>query len=238
MTAGRIGAHCALVLALSLAGARVHAQADDFEDEYADEIVVRDPLQPLNRGIYHVNDKLYFWIMKPVATGYAKVLPEPARQGVRNMFANVAMPGRFVGCVLQGRFRDSGAELGRFGINTTVGLLGWRDAALDKWGIAARREDTGQVLGAWGLGSGISLTLPVFGPSNLRDAAGLVGDMFLDPVHYVGNVWIRAGLNAGKSVNGLSLRPGEYEKTKAAALDHYVSLRDMYEQYRDRQIAE
>jgi phospholipid-binding lipoprotein MlaA len=211
---------------------------EDFEDEYADAPRVADPLEPLNRGIYHVNDKIYFWVLKPLATGYEWIVPTQVRLGIRNMFDNVAMPKRCVNCLLQGRLKDSGSELARFGINTTVGVLGWRDAAADKWGMEAQREDTGQTFGRWGLGSGLHLTLPFFGPSNARDSIGLVGDIFLDPIHYAPQFWVRYGLNAEKQINNASLALGEYEKSKEASLDHYVSLRDMYEQYREQQIRE
>ena len=227
-----------LFLVCAFAGAGLRAQVDDFEDEYADEVEVPDPLEPMNRGIYHFNDKLYFWVLRPLAKGYGAVLPKPVRQGVRNVFDNASMPGRFVNCVLQGRLRDSGGELARFGINTTVGILGWRDSALDKWEIKRHGEDTGQTLGAWGIGPGLSLTLPLIGPTNARDSVGLVGDVFLDPVRYIPQYWTRLGINAGKQVNRVSLSLGEYEKSKAAALDHYVSLRDIYQQYRERKIAE
>jgi phospholipid-binding lipoprotein MlaA len=219
---------------VAVPGAR--AQNLDFEDEYADEPATPDPLEPLNRAIYHVNDKLYFWVMKPVATGYEKVLPTPVRSGIRNVFDNVGMPKRFVNCLLQGRLRASGSELARFGLNSTIGILGWRDVAGDKWKLKEHSEDTGQTFGVWGAGPGIYLTLPIFGPSNARDAIGLVGDVFLDPIHYLPHFWVRASLNVEKRVNGLSFALGEYERGKAAALDHYVALRDMYRQYRERQI--
>jgi phospholipid-binding lipoprotein MlaA len=212
------------------------AQELSFEDEYADEPATPDPLEPLNRVIYHVNDKLYFWIMKPVTTGYEKVMPNPVRSGLRNMFDNVGMPKRFVNCVLQGRVRASGSELARFGINSTIGILGWRDVAGDKWKLKEHVEDTGQTFGVWGVGPGICVTLPIFGPSNARDAVGLVGDVFLDPIHYLPHFWLRTSLNVEKRVNGLSFALGEYERGKATALDHYVSLRDMYQQYRERQV--
>jgi len=222
---------------LALPGA-IGQDISEFEDEYADQVQIADPLQPFNRVIYAVNDKLYFWLMKPLALGYEAVVPMPARQGIHSMFDNVAMPKRFANCLLQGRFHDGGTELARFGLNSTVGLLGWRDVATKKWSIKQHSEDTGQSFGVWGIGRGISLTLPVFGPSNARDAVGLVGDVFLDPIHYLSGTWVRVGLNAEKRVNNLSLMLGEYEKTKASALDHYLSLRDMYEQYRRRQVAE
>jgi len=211
---------------------------DEFEAEYADRATIADPLEPLNRVFYTVNDKLYFWLMKPLATGYEKVVPEPARLGIRNVFDNVAMPKRFVNCLLQGKVKKSGHELGRFGLNSTFGILGWNDVAGKCPGIKRQDEDTGQTLGVWGMGGMISLTLPVFGPSNVRDTVGLVGDSVLDPLSYIPNLWVRVGLNAEKRVNNLSLALGEYERTKAGTIDHYLSLRDMYEQFRDRKIAE
>ncbi|MDX9981159.1 MAG: VacJ family lipoprotein [Lentisphaeria bacterium] len=220
------------------AGGQEAGLADEFEAEYADQVMIADPLEPLNRVFYTVNDKLYFWLMKPLATGYEKIVPEPGRLGIRNMFDNVAMPKRFVNCLLQGKMKESGRELGRFGINSTVGILGWNDPAAERWEIKPQAEDTGQTLGVWGMDGMMSLTLPVFGPSNVRDTVGFVGDFFLDPLSYLPNLWVRAGLNAEKRVNNLSLALGEYEKTKDNALDHYLSLRNMYEQYRDRKIGE
>lgn len=211
---------------------------DEFEAEYADRVTIADPLEPLNRVFYTVNDKLYFWLMKPLATGYEKIVPEPGRLGIRNMFDNVGMPKRFVNCVLQGKVKESGRELGRFGLNSTFGFLGWNDVAGKCLDIKRQDEDTGQTLGVWGMDGMMSLTLPVFGPSNVRDTVGLVGDSILDPLSYIPNLWVRLGLNAEKRVNNLSLALGEYEKTKVGAIDHYLALRNMYEQYRDRKIGE
>jgi phospholipid-binding lipoprotein MlaA len=233
----QIAALAAVVFSVQ-AGAQAVDLLAEFEAEYEDRGTIADPVEPLNRVFYTINDKLYFWLMKPVSTGYEWAIPEPAREGIRNVFANVAMPKRFVNCVLQGKMKESGHELSRFGINTTVGILGWNDPAADRWEIKAQEEDTGQTLGAWGMDGMMSITLPLFGPSNVRDTVGIVGDFFLDPVSYLPNLWVRAGLNAEKRVNNLSLALGEYEKTKADSLDHYLSLRDMYEQYRDQKIEE
>lgn len=230
-------AACALAMALGIHAAGAD-DFQDFEDEYAERPLIADPLQPLNRVFYTFNDRLYFWVMKPVATGYAKVVPLPARQGVRNVFDNVGMPRRFVNCLLQGKLRRGGDELGRFWVNSTFGILGWRDVAKERWEIERQNEDTGQTLGVWGMPGIISLTLPVFGPSNVRDTVGRAGDMFLDPISYITHTWTRAGLNAERQINNTSLVLGEYERGKANALDHYLSLRDMYEQYRNRQIEE
>ena len=207
-----------------------------FDDDEA-AMAVDDPIEPFNRAVYHVNDKLYFWVLKPVATGYKAVVPEVARTGIGNAFDNLGMPRRSVNCLLQGRFTDSFTEASRFVINSSIGLLGVWDPAEVWWEIAQVDEDFGQTLGVHGVGSGIYLTLPVFGPSNCRDAVGLVADAFLDPINYViSDAVPRLAVKAEDKVNSTSFRLGDYEKSKETALDHYVSLRESYTQYRDEQI--
>jgi phospholipid-binding lipoprotein MlaA len=105
---------------------------NDLDDEYEDEEdleEIADPIEPFNRAIFHLNDKLYFWLLRPTASGYTYVVPKGARFGIFNFFSNIAMPIRALNCVLQGKFRGFGIELLRFTINTTAGILGFRDAA-------------------------------------------------------------------------------------------------------------
>jgi phospholipid-binding lipoprotein MlaA len=206
----------------------------DDEDATAS---VRDPIRPVNRGLYTVNDRLYFWVLKPVSTGYAKVVPGKVREGIGRMFVNLGMPRRGVNCLLQGKLKGAGTEVGRFAVNTTAGVLGFWDIADSRCGLDAYDEDFGQTLGRYGVGYGCFVTLPVFGPSNPRDTVGLVADAFLDPLNYlVGSLPARVGIKAGDRVNDTSLHPGEYEKSKETALDHYVWLRESYTQHRDEQI--
>ena len=215
---------------------------DDFdllEDELTEQMVeVADPLEPLNRMMYHVNDTLYFWVLKPVAQTYKAVAPKPVRTGVRNFFQNLTTPVRFVSCVLQGKNKSAGTELRRFALNTTTGVLGIGDPAKDKWGLEPADEDLGQTLGKWGLGNGVYIVLPLFGPSTLRDSVGLVGDQFLNPVRYVEPTETSIGISAGKMTNENSFRIGEYEDFKSAALEPYVAMREAYIQYRNKQIKE
>jgi phospholipid-binding lipoprotein MlaA len=198
---------------------------------------VRDPLRPFNVSMYHVNDKLYFWVLKPVARGYRAVLPEGVREGVRNMFHNLGAPKRIVNCLLQGKFKGSADECSRFLINSTVGVLGYRDAAFESFQIREWDEDLGQTLGTYGVGYGIYLNWPVLGPSNPRDTVGFVGDMFLDPLNYLlEDLALRLGVSAGRQVNNTSLRIGVYEENKELALDHYIWMRETYTQYRENLI--
>jgi phospholipid-binding lipoprotein MlaA len=206
-------------------------------DDESSTATVRDPLKLVNRGVYTLNDRLYFWVLKPAARGYAWAVPESARQGIDRAFKNLAMPRRGVNCILQGKAKAAATEVGRFLVNTTAGCLGFMDIAESRCGWQAYNEDFGQTLGRYGVGYGCYLNLPVFGPSNPRDTVGLVADMFLDPLTYLlHDLPVRVAVKAGGEVNWTSLHVGEYEKSKETALDHYVFLRETYTQYRTEQI--
>jgi len=199
----------------------------------ATPIMVSDPLEPVNRAFFQFNDKLYFWVLKPVAKGYTYVVPQPARRGVNNFFSNVATPIRLVNCALQAEFKGAWVEIERFAINTTVGVAGFGDPARNWWNLQKHAADLGQTLGRYGLGPSIYINWPIIGPSCVRDTVGYVGDLFLDPVNYVvPQLDYNLGIKAYDTVNGTSLRPGDYEDFKNAAIDPYVALRDAYYQYR------
>lgn len=197
---------------------------------------MRDPLKPMNVVFYHVNDKLYFWVLKPVAQGYGYVVPETGRVWVRNFFSNVAMPIRCVNSTLQMNFKGAGTELARFGINTTVGVLGFGDPAASRWDIEPCDEDFGLTLGSYGVHPWIYICWPIFGPSNPRDTVGLVADHFLAPSTWLLDMPTGLAVNAYDRVNKTSLRIGEYEDFKDAAIDPYVAMRNAYYQYREKRI--
>lgn len=202
-------------------------EGDAPAEETGEVRPIPDPLEPVNRAFFHFNDKLYFWVFKPVSQGYGWLVPRPARRGVRNFFSNLATPVRTVNCLLQGDLKGTGTELGRFGINTTLGVLGFGDPARGWWDIRRRNEDFGQTLGVYGLGPGIYFNWPIFGPSSLpRGTVGMVADAALDPATYV------PGLTIYERVNSTSLQLGDYEDLKEAALDAYLALRNAYHQNR------
>jgi phospholipid-binding lipoprotein MlaA len=213
---------------------------DFLEEELAEKTLeVPDPLEPLNRLMFGVNDTLHFWLLEPCANVCKEVVPEPARLGIRNFFSNLTTPVRYVSCLLQGKGDAAGTELDRFLINTTVGILGFGDPAQDQYGVEPpAREDLGQTLAVHGLDNGFYLVLPLLGPSTLRDSAGLVGGMFLNPVFYVEPAETAISISAGKNINERSFHIGEYENFKTAAVDPYVAMRQAYIQYRDKQIQE
>ncbi len=117
---------------------------------------VKDSVQPLNRAFFTFNDKLYYWFFRPLSKGYETVVPEKARLGVRNFFTNVRTPGRFVNCVLQGKFKGAGSELLRLVINSTIGGAGFSDPASKYFKLDMYDEDFGQNLGTYNVGTGIS----------------------------------------------------------------------------------
>lgn len=197
---------------------------------------VFDPLSGYNRFMTGVNDRLYFWLLKPVATGYAKVVPPVARRSVHRFFKNLGYPVRLVNNVLQLKFKRAGVETARFVVNTTLGAAGLADPARWWMDLEAWPEDFGQTLGRYGLGGGFHLVLPVMGPSNLRDALAMVPDAFLDPVNYVEPTEASIGITAYERINNTSLHLGEYEKLKQDAIDWYVFLRNAYEQNRQKEI--
>jgi phospholipid-binding lipoprotein MlaA len=213
---------------------------DVFLDEEPEEEALRvsDPLQPWNRAMFQFNDKLYFWLLKPVAKGYKAVVPRPVRSGVRNFFHNITAPLRIVSALLQGKGRKASAELTGFLINTTVGILGFGDPAKSWPELDSSEEDLGQTLATYGVGNGWYIVWPFLGPSTVRDTVGMVGDWFLDPTKYVDPLEASLEIWIVESVNDTSFRIGDYESLKEAAIDPYISLRNAYIQNRKKKVEE
>lgn len=213
---------------------------EDFDDQFDNEpdIVISDPLEPVNRFFFHFNDKLYFWALKPVARAYGAVIPQDFRICIRNAFHNILFPVRFVNNMLQGKFKNAGIELSRFCINTTAGVAGLGDPAKDVFHLTIKDEDLGQTFGYWGIGNGIYFCWPVLGPSTARDTLGLFGDSYLSPLAVVMENDQEAGLAlyGVQQVNNTSLVLGDYESFKESSFDPYISLRDAYIQHRRSKI--
>ncbi|PKN70751.1 MAG: VacJ family lipoprotein [Deltaproteobacteria bacterium HGW-Deltaproteobacteria-12] len=210
-------------------------EIDEIKD--GETVTIADPLEPFNRAMHHFNDKLYFWLLKPVAQGYKKVVPEPARVSVDNFFFNLGFPARFLNCLLQADFRGAATEFGRFSINTIWGIGGLMDPAAGK-DLDLRKQDTdlGLTLAYYGVGHGFYLVWPVFGPSSPRDSLTILSDYFLYPVSYLDPWYYGLGTKSLQIVNGTSLRIGDYESLKDAAIDPYVAFRDAYLQYRLKKV--
>lgn len=191
----------------------------------------RDPAEGFNRGVFAFNEGLDKAVVRPVAVAYDAVLPTQVRTGVTNVFDNVADVFIAVNNLLQGKPADAVTDAARFVFNTTFGVLGIFDVAT--WmGLEKHDEDFGQTFGRWGADPGPYLVLPVFGPRNVRDGAGLVLDMAVDPVGNVESIPTRNSLTAIRLVNTrANLLPAD-QVIEAAALDKYSYLRDAYLQRR------
>jgi phospholipid-binding lipoprotein MlaA len=217
------------------------AEDDDlpFMDDDDTVLDVYDPLEKVNRGIFWFNDKMYFYVVKPLARGF-RYVPEPWRVSLKNFFNNLRAPVTIINATLQGKFADAGNELTRFATNTTLGIGGLFDPSKEHFGIKPKDEDTGQTLGYYGVGPGPYLVLPFLGPSNLRDGIGLLADKRMDLAYYIWgkdkNNYDYLGIVALKVINNLSLDKDTYEGIKKDALDPYLFVRDAYAQYRQNQI--
>jgi phospholipid-binding lipoprotein MlaA len=201
---------------------------------------IADPLESWNRAIYHFNDKVYFWALKPAAQGYKYVFPEGIRGLVSNFYQNVRAPIRIVNNLLQGELGYAGIELAKLFINSTVGVGGLRNCATECFNIKGRDTDFGQTLGKYGMGHGFYLVWPFLGASSARDSVGWGVDWSLKPTTYLGgSEWINpenVGLYVHEAVNTTSFRLGDYETLKEAAIDPYLAIRDAYIQYREKML--
>ena len=200
---------------------------------------INDPLEPLNRAVFAINQTLDGLILRPLAILYTSALPEFARKGIRNFFQNLETPILLANDLMQGDINAAQVTSIRFAINSTVGFLGFLDPAANM-GYPRRDEDFGQTLGKWGIGPGIYIVLPILGPSSLRDSLGLGVDQLLDPflIHTSSSnlKWVsttRAGIR-GIDARGRHL--DVLDKLERTSIDYYATLRSLYMQRRESQI--
>jgi phospholipid-binding lipoprotein MlaA len=190
----------------------------------------QDPWESWNRGVYRVNTALDNAVAKPIAKGYVKVVPSPLRTGVSNFIANLNTPSVMINDALQGKLKAAGNDLGRFLLNSTLGLGGLLDPATPA-GLDRNDEDFGQTLGKWGVHSGPFLELPLLGPSDVRDGPAKVVDAYMRPQAYLKSatarysIWGVTLLDARASL--LSL-----DETLKHVYDPYAFIRDAYLQHR------
>lgn len=212
-------------LALSLAGCASTQKTASNPD---------DPLEPVNRVIYSVNDNLDRYFLKPVATGYKTVLPQFVRTGVTNFFSNLNDVVVAVNNLLQGKLNNAAQDATRLAVNSTVGIGGVFDVA-KTMGLPKHDEDFGQTLGWWGVGPGPYLQIPLMGPSDMRDAVGRVADYEADPIRWGlrHNIPLRNSLWGVQIVNTRANLLDASQMLEDAALDPYEFQRDAYLQHRN-----
>jgi phospholipid-binding lipoprotein MlaA len=222
-------------------------EADDLDDYAgAPAQTIPDPLEGWNRFWFSFNDVIYTWCFQPLFRAYVFVTPQQMRSGLRNVMTNALFPVRFVNSLLQGKFLAAGVEMGRFVLNTTVGVGGWLNVARDKKTIVPvdpDGEDFGQTLGVWGAGPGIYLVWPFLGPSNVRDTVGRAADMLTDPVFWLPGTTptlntINSGIWLGLRFNAAGDTLANYDALKGIAVDPYIAMRDMFTKLRQSRIAQ
>lgn len=217
------------------------AWAQDMEpaaEPAASGAAISDPAEGFNRSMYAVNDVLDRALLEPGAKAYRAATPGFFRAGVRNFLRNLRAPVIFANDVLQGEIGRAGETAGRFGINSTLGVFGLVDVA-DDMGIEHHDEDFGQTLAVWGVGSGPYLYLPVLGPSSVRDSAGMVVDMALNPLTWAEFDGDDEFFAARGALGALSTREGLIEPIQSVrdtSLDPYVTFRTTYSLTRESAI--
>jgi phospholipid-binding lipoprotein MlaA len=190
-----------------------------------------DPLEPFNRKVFWFNDHVDTYVLEPVAKGWNYVLPRRVQTSISNFFWNLHFPIDMVNAALQGKFKDAGSDVGRFLINTTVGVAGFFDPATSL-GLEQRWEDFGQTLGWWGICPGPYLVLPILGPSNIRDAGGLAVDTATSITPFFVDSYILLGARTVELVNVRARYLEEIRRSKESALDYYTFIRNAYLQRR------
>jgi phospholipid-binding lipoprotein MlaA len=195
-----------------------------------------DPLEPMNRRILDFNLFVDRILIKPVAIGYRTVLPSYARDRMRNFLDNLNEPVIFINDSLQGEFKRADTTFARFIFNTTFGVGGLWDLASSQIGLEKQSGDFGQTLYVWGVPDGPYLVLPILGPSNPRDAAGIVVDAYMDPWGYVaaqnGNRFTGVYRWLAQGIDERARNIESFDEIQKNAIDLYAQLRSLWRQHR------
>ena len=235
-----------MLLAVFVLSLVVYSPQLQAEEKYT----TNECFEKFSRGTLKFNQGLDKAIFKPIAKGY-RALPVPIRSGTSNFIENLRSLLTFTNNILQGDFRGAGNTAGRFTINTTVGILGIFDPA-SKMGFEKKsREDFGQTLGVWGADTGCYFVLPILGPTTTRDALGLVGNVFIDPVYQlthntetdivVGNDNLQEHnyyyYKGADSVDFRSKNIESIDSLEKNSIDFYASVKSLYLQNRSQKIS-
>lgn len=203
------------------------------------ENLPNDPFEKQNRSMLRTNQWLDRNLVYPSAVAYAAVVPPKARDRVHDFLMNLDLPVTFANDLLQGEFDRAGKSFYRFGVNSTLGVGGLWDVATG-FGVPNHYEDFGQTLAVWGVPDGAYLMLPMFGPSNPRDAFGRVADFYLDPftyVHMKQHIWWQAARTYGSYLDLRARNLQTLTGIERGSLDYYASVRSLYRQSRQKEIS-
>jgi phospholipid-binding lipoprotein MlaA len=189
---------------------------------------VADPWEGFNRPVFRMNDFLARNAIEPVGRGWAWLVPTPVRESIARVYVNVRTPAVMVNHLLQGEPTLAGQHLGRFLVNSTLGIGGLFDVAAAS-GVPYAEADFGQTFGVWGIPPGPYLVLPLLGPSSPRDAVGRAADVAAVPYGWVGlPIWVTLSIGAVDNVNGWSFSYEDIATERAAAFDWYAAVRNAW----------
>ena len=232
----RVAAAIAIGVLLGCCGCAAAPHEPDAAD---DPDAAHDPAEPVNRAIFKANVAADHAVMKPVAQAYVDHVPEGVQTGIHNVVQNLKEPAVAVNDALQGNVRQAWQSVERLAVNSTVGVVGVFDVA-EKLGVPAHKADFGQTLAVWGVGEGPFVELPLLGPSNARDAVGTVVDLAMNPLTYVGGAPATyAGVATGGAnvVDTRAQHLHDLDELERNSLDYYATLRSVYHQHREAEIA-
>ena len=211
-------------IALASALAESAAAGEDFES---------DPFEGFNEKMFWFNrEVLDRFLLKPAATAWDFIFPDPVQRGIYNIFDNLAVVRRVVNNTLQWKLTGAATEMARFTINSTIGLVGFFDVARDAFGIQQRDEDTGQTFGVWGISPGPYLVLPFLPPLTIRDGIGYAFDTAMTPYIYFIPWYANTAATATSTVNERSLNLDRFERVAESTIDLYGAVRNAYLQRR------
>jgi len=230
---------------------------DPFSKPGEEGVDEYDPWEPVNAKVFEFNRQFDRWLLKPVAKGYDFIVPDIVQVGISNFFYNIRVTPRFMNNLFQGKFKGAGIEAGRFVVNTTVGIGGFFDVA-QRFNLTTPEEDTGQTLGFYGVPPGPYIVLPLMQPYTVRDLAGYVGDIALNPIYWlmfpiieidaipsviphqnrVTSSLILVTARGTEIVNDRSLNLEKFEGVEESTLDLYAAVRNAYLQKRAKAIRE
>ncbi|MHB1565184.1 MAG: MlaA family lipoprotein [Acidiferrobacter sp.] len=191
-----------------------------------------DPLAPMNRQFFDFNRATNRIVMTPVAHAYEDVTPKPLRVSFRNFFRNAAYPNVILNDFLQGRLTQGASDIGRFVVNSTVGVLGLIDVATPL-GLTTHDEDAGLTLAHWGVPRGPYLVLPFVGPDTVRNLPNLITGIFGNVLYYIGNAPLAVPLAVLSIINERANASSSLQYVRENAVDAYVFVRDAYLQHRN-----
>ena len=196
-----------------------------------------DPLEFINRPIFTFNDKLFEYVLIPASKGYTAAVPDPVRQGVTNFFSNIHEPLNALNQLFQGKAYTSGKSIGRFLINSTVGILGFFDPATAWFNIEQEVSTINNTLASYDVGYGSYLVLPILGQSDLRNSFSTITESMISPIQYVTDNPQTLYIQIYGGFHKFAPQAPTYQKLRAETEDPYVFFRNLYMQgvLRDKQ---